>query len=110
MRYIFLTLGLADPNALSIAVGAFQACQFLGYPECKVIILSLYFTLRDNSYDLQYNLSHCATYLARAPKSNESTAAYQKAVECINKHEGALPGVPLHLRNAPTQIMKELGQ
>ncbi|ELU14678.1 hypothetical protein CAPTEDRAFT_227011 [Capitella teleta] len=84
-------IGLADPNALGIAVATFQACQFLGFPECK------------------FNLSHCATYLARAPKSAECTVAYQRAKQSILKHEGPLPGVPLHLRNAPTQMMKDLG-
>ena len=47
--------------------------------------------------------------MARAPKSAEVYMAYDKAKQCVKEHEGPLPGVPLHLRNAPTKLMKSLG-
>ncbi|XP_041376048.1 ATPase WRNIP1-like isoform X2 [Gigantopelta aegis] len=84
-------IGLADPAALVQAVATYQACHFIGMPECEVI------------------LAQCATYLARAPKSIEVYAAYSKAKAAIKNHEGPLPTVPLHLRNAPTTLMKNLG-
>ncbi|ESO83048.1 hypothetical protein LOTGIDRAFT_236835 [Lottia gigantea] len=84
-------IGLADPQALNQSVAAFQACHFLGMPECGVI------------------LAQCAVYLARAPKSVEITAAYSKVKKCIQEHEGPLPGVPLHLRNATSKLNKSLG-
>ncbi|CAG2054834.1 unnamed protein product [Timema podura] len=83
--------GIADPMAVTMAVSAMQACQLLGLPECDV------------------HLAQCAVYLARAPKSTEVYQALLKAKECIAKHKGALPSVPLHLRNAPTRLMKDLG-
>ena len=58
----------------------------------------------------QINLAHCTTYLARAPKSNESFQAMKRARQSIKNHEGPLPGVPLHLRNASTKLMKDLGK
>ncbi|XP_028410120.1 ATPase WRNIP1-like isoform X2 [Dendronephthya gigantea] len=84
-------IGLADPQALNQAVSAFQACHFIGRPECDVI------------------LAQAAVYLARAPKSVEVYKAYGKVAEHIKSYEGTLPGVPLHLRNAPTKLMKNLG-
>uniref|UniRef100_T1JL37 AAA+ ATPase domain-containing protein n=1 Tax=Strigamia maritima TaxID=126957 RepID=T1JL37_STRMM len=84
-------IGLADPTALQQAVCAYQACQFIGVPECKVI------------------LAQCVVYLARCPKSVAIYQAYSKAENCIAQHQGPLPGVPLHLRNAPTTLMKNLG-
>ncbi|XP_064640661.1 ATPase WRNIP1-like [Lineus longissimus] len=84
-------IGLADPMALTHAMAAFQATHSLGYPECDVI------------------LAQCAVYLARAPKSFEVYGAYRNVVESIKNHEGPLPGVPLHLRNASTKMMKDLG-
>ncbi|MCB1214958.1 MAG: replication-associated recombination protein A [Deltaproteobacteria bacterium] len=81
-------IGLADKHALLIAVAAAQAFDHVGIAEGWI------------------NLSHAAIYLAQAPKSNASYQAYQKAKEALQEM-GPLP-VPLHLRNAPTQLMKEL--
>ncbi|KAK3085285.1 hypothetical protein FSP39_001068 [Pinctada imbricata] len=84
-------IGLADPNALVQAVSTYQACHYIGMPECDVI------------------LAQCAVYMARAPKSVEVYNAYSKAKKCVRNHQGPLPSVPLHLRNAPTKLMKNLG-
>ncbi|XP_071441882.1 ATPase WRNIP1-like [Hetaerina americana] len=83
-------IGLADPNALALAVSAMQGCQLIGMPECDVI------------------LAQCVVYLSRAPKSREMDTAINKARECVRSHQGPLPSVPLHLRNAPTRLMKDL--
>uniref|UniRef100_A0AAY5L273 UBZ4-type domain-containing protein n=1 Tax=Esox lucius TaxID=8010 RepID=A0AAY5L273_ESOLU len=83
--------GLADPSALPQAVSAFQACHFIGMPECEVI------------------LAQCVVYLARAPKSVEIYKAYNNVKASLRNHKGPLPSVPLHLRNAPTRLMKDLG-
>ncbi|XP_075682811.1 ATPase WRNIP1 isoform X2 [Rhinoderma darwinii] len=83
--------GLADPLALPQAVSAYQACHFIGMPECDVI------------------LAQCVMYLARAPKSIAAYSAYSKVKEHLKNHKGPLPPVPLHLRNAPTKLMKNLG-
>ncbi|MFO1463136.1 MAG: replication-associated recombination protein A [bacterium] len=82
-------VGLADPQALPVAIAAMQAYDFVGRPEGWI------------------PLSHCAVYLALAPKNNSSYRAYQEAKAEIEK-SGPLP-TPLHLRNAPTRLMKELG-
>jgi putative ATPase len=82
-------IGNADPQALLIAVAAAQAVEFVGMPEAQI------------------NLAQAATYLATAPKSNASYHGLLKAKEDVQKTLN-LP-VPLHLRNAPTQLMKELG-
>ncbi|MCX8057248.1 MAG: replication-associated recombination protein A [Ignavibacteria bacterium] len=81
-------IGNASPNALVLAVSTFQACHFIGMPEARII------------------LSQCATYLASQPKSNSAYLAIEKALEDVRN----LPNypVPLHLRNAPTQLMKDL--
>ncbi|CAI5730334.1 unnamed protein product [Hyaloperonospora brassicae] len=85
-------VGLAAPELLPMAVSAYQAAHFMGMPECDVV------------------LAHVATMLARAPKSVEVYSAYKRAKESIQKWDkGALPDVPLHLRNAPTKLMKECG-
>ncbi|KAJ8302771.1 hypothetical protein KUTeg_019167 [Tegillarca granosa] len=84
-------IGLADPLALSQATAAYQACQFVGMPQCNVV------------------LAQCVIYLARAPKSIEVYSAYSKARSCVIDHDGPLPAVPLHLRNASTKLMKSLG-
>lgn len=55
-------------------------------------------------------LTQCAIYLARAPKSREADSALAQAKSLINNCEGVQPSVPLHLRNAPTKLMKELGK
>lgn len=91
VRFASEDVGLADPSALTQAVSAFQACHFIGMPECEVI------------------LAQCAVYLARAPKSVEIYKAYANVKACLRNHKGPLPPVPLHLRNAPTRLMKQLG-
>lgn len=82
-------VGNADPNALPLAIAVKDAVDFVGMPEGWI------------------PLAHGATYLASAPKSNASYMAYLEALEDIKK-KGALP-VPLHIRNAPTVLMKKLG-
>ncbi|XP_059478179.1 ATPase WRNIP1-like [Neocloeon triangulifer] len=84
-------IGMADPAALPLAVAAMQGCQLLGMPEADIL------------------LTECAVYLARAPKSREMQNCLDKAKECIANHKGPQPSVPLHLRNAPTRLMKDLG-
>ncbi|XP_006634618.2 ATPase WRNIP1 [Lepisosteus oculatus] len=91
VRFASEDVGLADPMALTQAVSAFQACHVIGMPECDVI------------------LAQCAVYLARAPKSVEVYKAYGNVKACLRNHQGPLPPVPLHLRNAPTRLMKNLG-
>jgi len=82
-------IGNANPNALLLANTCFEACNKIGYPECRII------------------LSQTAIYLATSPKSNASYMAIDQALEEV-KHSGDLP-VPLHLRNAPTKLMKQIG-
>ncbi len=82
-------IGLADPQALSVAVAAQQATHLIGMPECTLV------------------LSEAAIYLANAPKSNSAMKAYSAAVGAVRQH-GALP-VPLHLRNAATGLMAAHG-
>ena len=85
-------VGLAAPELLPMAVSAYHAAHFIGMPDCDVI------------------LAHVATTLARAPKSVEVYSAYKRAKQSIREWDkGALPDVPLHLRNAPTKLMKDLG-
>ncbi len=81
-------IGNANPNALLIANQTFTAVNIIGMPEARII------------------LSQCATYLACSAKSNASYMAINAAMETVSK-TGQLP-VPLHLRNAPTKLMKEL--
>ena len=81
-------IGNANPTALILANNTFQAVSVIGYPESRII------------------LSQCAVYLANSPKSNASYMAINKAQEIVKK-TGDLP-IPLHLRNAPTQLMKAL--
>jgi len=82
-------IGNANPTALVLATSCFQAVNVIGYPEARII------------------LSQCATYLASSPKSNASYMAINEAQSKI-KATGDLP-VPLHLRNAPTKLMKDQG-
>lgn len=82
-------IGLANPNALLLAQACFDAVNVIGWPESRII------------------LSETAIYLASSPKSNASYMAIEKATEAVNE-KGDLP-VPLHLRNAPTKLMKDLG-
>ena len=82
-------VGNANPNAMVIANNCFQAISVIGFPESRII------------------LSQTAIYLACSPKSNTSYIAINKAQENV-KQTGNL-SVPLHLRNSPTKLMKELG-
>jgi putative ATPase len=82
-------IGNANPTAFIMANNAFQAVSIIGYPESRII------------------LSQCAIYLATSAKSNASYMAIGKAQQVV-KQTGDLP-VPIHLRNAPTKLMKELG-
>jgi putative ATPase len=82
-------VGNADPRALQMALAVQQAVHFVGLPEARI------------------NLAQGVTYLATAPKSNASYVGINEAQAEVRK-SGALP-VPLHIRNAPTQLMKELG-
>lgn len=89
VRFASEDVGLASPRALEQAVASFQACRFIGLPECVLA------------------LAQAVVFLATAPKSNSLYAAYQAVKEEIAS-SGHLP-VPLHLRNAPTRLMKKLG-
>jgi putative ATPase len=83
-------IGLADSRALSVAVAAFQACEWVGMPECE------------------YHLAHATLFLTLAPKSNSVTtaiAAAKQAVQAQTRQE-----VPLHLKDSHTQAAKRLGQ
>lgn len=82
-------IGNANPTAFIMANNTFQAVATIGYPESRII------------------LSQCAVYLATSPKSNASYMAIGEA-QSVVKQTGDLP-VPIHLRNAPTKLMKELG-
>ncbi len=81
-------IGNANPNAQLLATSTFQAVNMIGYPESSLI------------------LSQCAIYLASSAKSNSATVAIGEAMSAVSKH-GDLP-VPLHLRNAPTKLMKQM--
>ena len=81
-------IGNANPNALLLATNCFEAVKIIGYPEARII------------------LSQCVTYLASSPKSNASYLAINQA-QAIVAQTGNL-SVPLHLRNAPTKLMKDL--
>ena len=82
-------IGLANPNALLLAQSTFDAVNQVGFPESRII------------------LSECTIYLATSPKSNSAYEAINKAQQMVSK-TGNL-SVPLHIRNAPTKLMKELG-
>lgn len=81
-------IGNANPNALLLANACFQAVVTIGYPECRII------------------LAQCVTYLASSPKSNASYLAIDSAIAFAEKTSNL--SVPLHLRNAPTKLMKNL--
>lgn len=87
-RFAAEDVGLADPHALEIAVAAFQACQWIGVPECNV------------------HLTEAVIYLSMAPKSNACDVAYMKAKEDALKQLDE--PVPLVIRNAPTKLMEQL--
>ncbi|MBK9329504.1 MAG: replication-associated recombination protein A [Sphingobacteriales bacterium] len=82
-------IGNANPNALLLANATFDAVEKIGYPECRII------------------LSQCVTYLASSPKSNASYMAVGDALALAERTSDL--SVPLHLRNAPTRLMKQLG-
>ena len=88
-RFASEDVGLADPRALELAVAAFQACHLIGMPECSV------------------HLTQAVVYLSLAPKSNALDVAYMRAR--TDALEQLAEPVPLHIRNAPTKLMKELG-
>ena len=89
VRFASEDVGNADPQALSVAMAAMRAFEFIGLPEGELA------------------LAQAAIYLATAPKSNAVYRAYGRAKDAIHR-TGSLP-VPLHIRNAPTKLMKELG-
>ena len=88
VRFASEDIGLADPRALEIAVAAYQACHFIGMPECSV------------------NLTQAVTYMAMVPKSNAMEVAYFAARE--DAIAQLAEPVPLVIRNAPTKLMREL--
>ncbi|MBQ7849551.1 MAG: replication-associated recombination protein A [Clostridia bacterium] len=87
-RFASEDVGLADPRALEIAVAAYQACHFIGMPECSV------------------HLTQAVTYMSLAPKSNALYVAYETAKK--DAAQQLAEPVPLHIRNAPTTLMKQL--
>ena len=89
VRFASEDIGMADSRALEIAVAAFQACHFIGMPECSV------------------HLTHAVVYMSLAPKSNALYLAYGAASGDAEKM--LAEPVPLQIRNAPTRLMKELG-
>jgi len=82
-------ISLADPHALSLAMACRQACEVIGMPECRI------------------TLAHVVVYLATCPKSNESYEALNAAMDEVKRSR--YQPVPLHLRNAPTEMMKDFG-
>lgn len=88
VRFASEDVGMADSNALQVAIAAYQACHFLGMPECDV------------------HLAHAVVYLSMAPKSN---ALYRACQDCkADIHDKPAEPVPLQICNAPTSLMKEL--
>jgi len=88
IRFASEDIGIANSQALTQAVDAYQAAHFIGMPECAV------------------NLAQAVVYMAKSKKSNKLYAAYNAALSDVEE-SGALP-VPLHIRNAPTKLMKDL--
>ena len=89
LRFAAEDVGIADSRALLVANAAYDACHKLGYPECNV------------------HLAEAVVYCAMAKKSNLLYTAYGKAA--IDAKNTSHLGVPIHLRNAPTKFMKEIG-
>ena len=89
VRFASEDVGMADSRALQIAVAAYQACHFIGMPECSV------------------HLSHAVVYMSLAPKSNALYLAYSRAADDAGKM--LAEPVPLQIRNAPTKLMHEFG-
>ena len=88
VRFASEDVGMADSRGLEVAVAAYQACHFIGMPECTV------------------HLAHAVTYLSLAPKSNALYMAYESAKK--DALQQLAEPVPLVIRNAPTRLMKEL--
>ena len=88
VRFASEDIGLADSNALTVAINVYQACHYLGVPECNV------------------HIAHAATYLAMAPKSNALEVACMEVNEDLRS--GRADPVPLWIRNAPTKLMADL--
>ena len=89
IRFASEDIGLANNSALMLATATYEACHKTGLPECGV------------------NLAHCVVYLAKSPKSVAVYMGYNRVSQEV-RESGNLP-VPLHLRNAPTKLMKEIG-
>jgi putative ATPase len=89
VRFASEDIGLADPGSLTQAIAGYQAAHFLGMPECNV------------------HLAQVVVYLAKAPKSNALYIAYKAVQDDIRTRPNE--PVPLHIRNAPTSLMKDLG-
>ncbi|MFA7628242.1 MAG: replication-associated recombination protein A [Candidatus Dojkabacteria bacterium] len=89
LRFASEDIGNADPNALTLANNVYESCQKIGMPECEVFLIQL------------------SIYLAKAPKDNTAYAVENLVKQDIEKY-GNLP-VPLHIRNAPTKLMKSIG-
>ena len=89
VRFASEDVGLADPRALDVAISAYQACHFIGVPECNV------------------SLTEAVVYMAMSPKSNAMEVAYNRAAE--DARNMIDEPVPLVIRNAPTKLMKDLG-
>ena len=89
VRFASEDVGMADSRALEVAVSAYQACHFIGMPECSV------------------HLTHAVVYMSVAPKSNALYIAYDRAADDAQKM--LAEPVPLNIRNAPTRLMKDLG-
>ena len=89
VRFASEDIGNADPQALNVTMSAMEAFKFLGHPEGELA------------------LAQAVVYLATAPKSNSTYAAYGKVQQVVKK-SGSLP-VPFHIRNAPTRLMKDIG-
>lgn len=89
VRFASEDVGMADSRALEVTVAAYQACHFIGMPECSV------------------HLTHAVTYLSLAPKSNALYTAYESAKK--DALQRLAQPVPLQIRNAPTGLMKDLG-
>lgn len=83
-------IGLADSRALTLATATFQACEWIGLPECEL------------------NLAHCTLFLTLSPKSNSATLALFKAKSAVR--ENAVQSVPMHLRDSHTKLNRALGQ
>ena len=88
-RFAAEDVGLADPEALKLAVSAFEACRLIGMPECSV------------------HLTEAVIYMALAPKSNAMEKAYMEAAEDVKRLPNA--PVPLHIRNGETELMRDNG-